>query len=87
MWILQDLLEGPAPAGSRGTLRMTASVTRKVKKKGRERGLIFLGLHRKPIKLLPVFQRVILKEEQREKREKRKKKNDTGRPSFSERGT
>ena len=39
---------GPAPAGSRGSLRMTASAIRKVK--GRKRGLIFLGLHRNPIK-------------------------------------
>ena len=44
---------GPAPAGSRDTLRMMASAREKeLKVKGRERGLIFLGLHRKPIKLL-----------------------------------
>ena len=34
----------------------------------------------------PVFQGVILKEEQREKRREKEKKNDTGRPSFGERG-
>ena len=34
-----------------------------------------------------VFQGVILKEEQREKRREKEKKNDTGRPSFGERGS
>ena len=44
---------GPAPAGSRDTFRMMASAREKeLKVKGRERCLIFLGLHRKPIKLL-----------------------------------
>ena len=42
---------GPAPAGCKGSLRMTASANRE-SKEGRERGLIFLGLHRKPIKFL-----------------------------------
>ena len=42
---------GPAPAGSKGSLRMTALANRE-SKEGRDRGLIFLGLHRKPIKLL-----------------------------------
>ena len=32
----------------------------------------------------PVFQGVILKEEQREKKREHEKKNDTGRPSFGE---
>ena len=40
--------QGLAPAGSRDSLRMTALAIRKAK--GRKRGLIFLGLHRKPIK-------------------------------------
>ena len=34
----------------------------------------------------PVFQGVILKEEQREKKREKEKKNDTGRPSFGEQG-
>ena len=34
----------------------------------------------------PVPQGVILKEEQREKKREKEKKNDTGRPSFGERG-
>ena len=42
---------GPAPAGSKGSLRMTALANRE-SKEGRDRGLIFLGLHRKPIKFL-----------------------------------
>ena len=75
---------GPAPAGSRGTLRMMASAIRKVKR-GRERGLIFLGLHRKPIKLLYSKESSWKKNRER-KREKRKEKNDMGRPSFGERG-
>ena len=64
--------QGPAPAGSSGTLRMTASAIRKVKR-GRERGLIFLGLHRKPIKLLCSKESSWKKNREREKERKGKK--------------
>jgi len=84
---------GPAPAGSRDSLRRTVLAIRN-RYKRRERGLIFLGLHRKPIKplcscLLPPdsCSGAILKEEQREKRREKEKKNDTGRPSSDEAGS
>ena len=41
---------GPAPAGSRDTLRMNSIGERE--SKGERKRLIFLGLHRKPIKPL-----------------------------------
>ena len=72
----------PAPAGSRGTLRMTASVIRKVKK--RERKRLDLPWFTQKANKAPVFQGVILKEEQREKRREKEKNNNTGRPSFGE---
>ena len=72
---------GPAPAGSRGTLRMMASAIRKVK--GERKGLDLPWFTQKANEA-PVFQGIILKEEQREKEKERE--NDTGRPSFGERG-
>ena len=74
---------GPAPAGSRGTLRMMALAIRKVKG---ERKRLDLPWFTQKANKAPVFQGVILKEEQREKRREKEKKNDTGRPSFGERG-
>ena len=74
---------GPAPAGSRGTLRMMVSVIRKVKG---ERKRLDLPWFTQKANKAPVFQGVILKEGQREKRREKEKKNDTGRPSFGERG-
>ena len=61
---------GPAPAGSRGTLRMTASAIRKVKG---ERKRLDLPWFTQKANEVPVFQGVILKEEQREKERKGKK--------------
>ena len=75
---------GPAPAGSRDTLRMMASAIRKVK--GERKRLDLPWFIQKASKA-PVFQGVILKEEQREKRREEEKKNDPGRPSFGERGS
>ena len=74
---------GPAPAGSRESLRMTVSAIRKVKG---ERKRLDLPWFTQKANKAPVFQGVILKVEQREKRREKEKKNDTGRPSFGERG-
>ena len=49
--ILGGMYWGPAPAGSRDTLRMNG-VGERDKSKGERKRLIFLGLHRKPIKSL-----------------------------------
>ena len=66
---------GPAPAESRGTLRMTASVIRKVKG---ERKRLDLPWFTQKANKAPVFQGVILKEEQREKRREKGKKERHG---------
>ena len=62
---------------------MTASAIRKVKG---ERKRLDLPWFTQKANKVPVFQGVILKEEQREKRREKEKKNDTGRPSFGEQG-
>ena len=56
----------------------------KESKKGREGGLIFLGLHRKPINLL--CSKESSGKKNRERKKEKERKNDTGRPSFGERG-
>ena len=61
---------GPAPAGSRDTLRMTASMIGKVK--GERKRLDLPWFIQKASKA-PVFQGVILEEEQRGKERKGKK--------------
>ena len=61
---------GPAPAGSRDTLRMMASAIRKVK--GERKRLDLPWFIQKASKA-PVFQEVILEEEQRGKERKGKK--------------
>ena len=61
---------GPTPAGSKGTLRMMASAIRKVKG---ERKRLDLPWFTQKANKAPVFQGVILKEEQREKERKDKK--------------
>ena len=60
---------------------MTASAIRKVKG---ERKRLDLPWFTQKANKAPVFQGVILKEEQREKRREKEKKNNTGRPSFGE---
>ena len=57
----------------------------RIVKKGKRKRLDLPWFTQKANKA-PVFQGVILKEEQREKRREKEKKNDTGRPSFGERG-
>ena len=62
---------------------MMASAIRKVK--GERKGLDLPWFTQKANEA-PVFQGVILKEEQREKKREKEKKNDTGRPSFGKQG-
>ena len=57
-----------------------------IRKVRRERKRLDLPWFTQKAKKALVFQGVILKEEQREKRREKEKRNDTGRPSFGERG-
>jgi len=78
-WIM---LSGSSPSRIQGYLQ-DDGLGRRISKQ--RAGLDLPWLTQKSNKA-PVFQGVILKEEQREKRREKEKKNDTGRPSFGERG-
>ena len=81
-------LPGSSPSRIQGYPQDDGLGDKESKKMG-ERKRLDLPLFTQKANKSPVFQGVILKEGQREKRrekERKGKKNDTGRPSFGERG-